>query len=68
MFSVFYYPSLLKPDMFFFFFLTKQFFLFSVDTNWVCPILTLFEVKKDSTGEGLSTLMRQVVDGLPSVK
>ena len=68
LFSVFYYPSLLTPDMFFFFFFffqTKQFFQFSADTNWVSPVLTLFGVRKDSTREGLSTIMRQVVDAHP---
>ena len=51
--------------VFFFFFQTKQFFQFSVDTNWVSPVLTLFGVRKDSTREGLSTIMRQVVDAHP---
>ena len=50
---------------FFFFFQTKQFFQFSADTNWVSPVLTLFGVRKDSTREGLSTIMRQVVDAHP---
>ena len=49
----------------FFFFQTKQFFQLSVDTNWVSPVLKLFGVRKDSTHEGLSTIMRQVVDAPP---